>query len=383
MSYRIYYNGEIIKDTFYNNVLWSGHFSHAESNGSILNCIQEYLLDKDIFFVIFQSDGNIQSDLIYCVFSENGFDYNDVKHKTLVGTLSQKSEDMNLNYLYIPLDDYLFSNGIFFNNLPSWEERFPIAYWRGGSSGWGGLEIVRCRVVRELLNHKHSDVKLIKRGWEIGKNIPENYFSESVDYTKFLNYKIFLIIDGNCIASNHMWGFGSGCVPFIISNATCWFQKYLIPDVNCIIINYDLSNLIEKIEWVLNNDSKAKGIAENALKFSVKYFNSSFQKKYLEEEIDSFIEKIKLVESNISNTEEDYTEITLNEVSNEKSPVDLHLWTIKSPRTRRLISHKGNGYQAIEIARGVKSTNNNSKQSLQIVNRRIVVINAVVFVKII
>ena len=31
----------------------------------------------------------------------------------------------------------------------------------------------------------------------------------------------------------------------------------------------------------------------------------------------------------------------------------LHLWTIKSPRTRRLISHKGNGYQAIEIAKGV------------------------------
>jgi hypothetical protein len=35
----------------------------------------------------------------------------------------------------------------------------------------------------------------------------------------------------------------------------------------------------------------------------------------------------------------------------------LHLWTIKSPSSRRLISHKGNGYQAIEIAKGVNNTN--------------------------
>lgn len=33
----------------------------------------------------------------------------------------------------------------------------------------------------------------------------------------------------------------------------------------------------------------------------------------------------------------------------------LHLWTIKPPTNRRLISHKGNGYQAIEIAEGVKN----------------------------
>ena len=34
---------------------------------------------------------------------------------------------------------------------------------------------------------------------------------------------------------------------------------------------------------------------------------------------------------------------------------DLPLWTIKPPNNRRLNSHKGNGYQAIEIAEGVKN----------------------------
>jgi len=37
----------------------------------------------------------------------------------------------------------------------------------------------------------------------------------------------------------------------------------------------------------------------------------------------------------------------------------LHLWTIKPPTNRRLISHKGNGYQAIEIAEGVKGNDSN------------------------
>jgi hypothetical protein len=32
----------------------------------------------------------------------------------------------------------------------------------------------------------------------------------------------------------------------------------------------------------------------------------------------------------------------------------LRLWTIKSQISRQLISGKGNGYQAIEIAEGVK-----------------------------
>ena len=67
-----------------------------------------------------------------------------------------------------------------------------------------------------------------------------------------------MIIDGNVIASNHMWGFACGCVPFIISNAKCWFTEFLIPHVNYIPIQYDLSDLKEKIEWVINNDSEAE-----------------------------------------------------------------------------------------------------------------------------
>jgi hypothetical protein len=65
-----------------------------------------------------------------------------------------------------------------------------------------------------------------------------------------------------------MYGFASGSVPFMISKAKCWFSEFIIPFVHYIPIKYDLSDLIEKIEWVNENDGLAKKIAE---KINTKY----------------------------------------------------------------------------------------------------------------
>ena len=62
------------------------------------------------------------------------------------------------------------------------------------------------------------------------KNIDENLFGNYMNYTEFAKYKIYFIIDGNIIASNHMYGFYSGSVPFVISHPDnkFWFHD-LIP----------------------------------------------------------------------------------------------------------------------------------------------------------
>jgi hypothetical protein len=82
-----------------------------------------------------------------------------------------------------------------------------------------------------------------------------------------------------------MYGFASGSVPFIISKAKCWFTDLLIPFVHYIPIKYDLSDLIEKIEWVNENDEMAEKIAVNAYEFSTKYFSSEYQKRYIKTRI--------------------------------------------------------------------------------------------------
>ena len=217
-----------------------------------------------------------------------------ISNKTvIIGTLSQKTEDPTYKYLYLPLDDDFFQFGTshFFpqESLPIWEERKSIAFWRGGCSG-GGMESARCRTVGKLIDYEHADVKCLSRyGWDNGKNIPNNYFGNEVHYTEYMKYKFVLIIDGNVIASSHMWSFAIGSVPILISNGTCWFSKYLKPYENYVPVNYDLSNLKETIEWLLKNDDKAKQIAENALRFSKEYFSSEFQKKYIEESINNLL----------------------------------------------------------------------------------------------
>ena len=122
------------------------------------------------------------------------------------------------------------------------------------------------------------------------KNIPGEYFVPSrIPFQEMFKYKIFMVIDGNVIASNHMWGFATGSVPLILSNAKCWFTEYLEPFVNYVPVKYDLSDLKEKIRWILDNDEKSKEIAQNAFKFSKDFFSPSFQQKYLRDKINEIL----------------------------------------------------------------------------------------------
>ena len=64
-----------------------------------------------------------------------------------------------------------------------------------------------------------------------------------------------------------------------------WFKKFLVPMKHYVPIEYDLSDLEEKLEWLVTNDDKAREIAENAMKFSQEVFSSNFQKNYIVNEI--------------------------------------------------------------------------------------------------
>ena len=288
MTYILKKGGTTIVDTV-QGVLWAGFYSVAHSKGAIMEFVKSYMATKDVYWLVISTDGDIQPYEVKPIMAKNGISS---EEKLIVMTLSQKTEDPSLCYCYLPLDDDIFSRGLqnIITNLPSWESRSSVAFWRGMCSG-GGMESVRCRAVGKLIDHQLCDVKL-SRQFSAGKNIPDNYFGERVPPETFLNYKIFFIIDGNCIASNHMWGFATGCVPFILSNGICWFSEFVKPWEHYIPVEYDLSDLIEKIEWVRTHDDEARQIAERALQFSKEYFSSEFQKKYIETKIDQLISKM-------------------------------------------------------------------------------------------
>jgi hypothetical protein len=297
----VFEDGNLIND-INSPVLWDGLFSKALKNGSIVNYIQT-CLPKNSICVIPKSDGNIKriqnkneynNGLLWDEIQKY-INYSKSKNKVfLLCVLCQNSEEEDINYVYLPLDDNFFEYGVehFFNkdNLLKWESRSSELAWIGGCSGVGGNESLRVRFVKKIYEYDPFSKVRLSYWWRETTNIEEKYFSGRVDFSEFLKYKIFFIVDGNVIASNHMWGFATGCVPFLISRGKCWFSSFIIPYVHYIPINYDLSNLIEQIEFVKNNDDKAKQIAENSLEFVKTYFSSDFQKEYLKKSINKFFE---------------------------------------------------------------------------------------------
>lgn len=198
------------------------------------------------------------------------------------------------NLLYLPLDDDTFERGMdaVLSHLrkPAWEERRPIAFWRGVTSGFG-RPLLRSQVVETLFSYRYANVKAVKQG-DRPDDPPKFMFDlERTSIQDHLQYKYLLIVDGGVIASSHQWMFGSGSVPIMITHPgnEYWFKKYLQPMVNYVPVRYDLSDLKEKIEWLVQNDDKAKEIAENALRFSQHVFSADFQKRYVREEIERLV----------------------------------------------------------------------------------------------
>lgn len=196
------------------------------------------------------------------------------------------------NLLLLPLDDDTFNRGLkavlggFAQ--PAWEDRKPQAFWRGGSSGCD-RPMLRHRVMDCVFDHPSADVAFTPGGWPANDAlIPARYFKSSrVDLAEHMKYKYIFIIDGNCIASAHQWVFGSGSVPIMITHPDndYWFKRYLKPMVNYMPIKYDLSDLQEKLEWLVSHDAEAKEIANQAMYLANTVFTPEFQQAYIDSEL--------------------------------------------------------------------------------------------------
>lgn len=292
----VFEDGKLIKRCN-SNVLWDGMWSKMSVNGPIINMIQS-CMPNNCILIIPQSDGNLYrtTEPLSCGIMW----YNDIqpyideaktKNKIFIlGTLSQVIVEPDINYFYIPLDDDFFMYGTqpYFNIIP-WNSKLDSLIWRGGCSGVGGNQSLRVRFVEKLYGYPGAENVKLSYWWSENKNINPLFFADRIPYTDMLKHKIFFIVDGNVIASNHMWGFACNAVPFLISNGICWFSNLLIPYIHYIPINYNLDNLIEQIEWVKNNDTKAEQIASNAYQFSVTYFSSIYQHSYIKNELSKYI----------------------------------------------------------------------------------------------
>lgn len=196
--------------------------------------------------------------------------------------------------LHYPMDDETFANGLHFPHpIPDWNDRKPLAVWRGGTSGIERPSL-RSRVVQALDGYPHADVKYVRGGWAQNDNeVMESHYGERMTFEQQCGYKYMLTIDGNGAASSMLWIFGTGCVPIFVSNPETkyWLKDVLIPMVHYVPIASDLSDLREKLQWLVDNDDAAKTIAQNALEFGRTGLSPEAQRSYIDGVFRSFCDQ--------------------------------------------------------------------------------------------
>lgn len=160
-----------------------------------------------------------------------------------------------------------------------WEQRTPIAFWRGNTTGgyyhyyeWD----YKPRPQLVLFSKAHPD--LVDARFTGTYYLEDNvkWMFETLDLfapwdylTGQLQYKYLIAVDGNSFPSSLKWQMLSGSA--ILKNNSDfieWFYGALLPYVHYVPYHPDCSDLNGQITWLQHHDKEAKNIANNALEFA-------------------------------------------------------------------------------------------------------------------
>lgn len=173
------------------------------------------------------------------------------------------------------------------NDTRSWDQKNPKAIYRGlctgrSKSAYRGKktrdtgdvsdydlcqQIPRCRLVYEYSNSTLVDAKLTKSkqndvSYTI-RGVP--MIGRSMSMEELLQNKGIIMIEGNDVSSGLKWAlFSKSVVLTQKPTYTSWaMEELLVPWVHYIPIAEDLSDVNEKVQWMIDHDEKAKEIANN------------------------------------------------------------------------------------------------------------------------
>jgi Glycosyl transferase family 90 len=173
-----------------------------------------------------------------------------------------------------------------------WENKKSQLMWRG-STGQLFLKLTEknlplfSRVKLCELSVLHPDMidakfTLFVQG---GQFIPSlyNFEGEQISFLDQMNYKYHILIDGNVSPyTKSGWKLFTNSLIFKPqSNWKQWYFDCLKPNVHYISVKSDLSDLIQKLDWAMENDLQSKEIAANCRNFAVNQFTFDNHLLYL------------------------------------------------------------------------------------------------------
>lgn len=168
----------------------------------------------------------------------------------------------------------------------NWQTKKEMAVFRGSSTGSGVTPETNQRLKALELSEQypsHLDVGIVKWNTRPRKHISSK-FLETIERQKYDtvepmslqeqadSYKYILDLEGHVAAYRLSYELSCGSVVILAdSRWKMWYSEYIKPFVHYVPVKWDLSDLIEKIEWCRANDDECMRIASNAKKFYDKY----------------------------------------------------------------------------------------------------------------
>jgi hypothetical protein len=105
------------------------------------------------------------------------------------------------------------------------------------------------------------------------QSIIDNKIPNYLSLPDLIRYKYLIDIGGNGYSGRLKWLLFSGRPLIIVDRVYVeYFHKDLIPYKHYIPVNMDLSDLLEKVEWMKNNNEQCLIMAKNAFEFATSNF---------------------------------------------------------------------------------------------------------------
>lgn len=165
-----------------------------------------------------------------------------------------------------------------------WDKKKPRVVFRGSNTGIGStIETnIRLKLCHEFQSHPYFNVGI--SSWsdryrkEMGNenvlypNKYENLTSSPLSLEEQSTYKYIVHVEGHVQAFRLSIEMAMQSVILLVdSKYKLWYQDKMIPWFHYVPVSSDLSDLLERVQWCMDNDNEAKNIAKNARIFYEKY----------------------------------------------------------------------------------------------------------------
>ncbi len=263
---------QLIKVKIKNNKIKYQNFLHIKFHprfvrfNNFLQKAKKFVKFPDVEFLYSFADSLDYSKILKCL-------------KTSVFCISKKQN--NYKIILFPHIEWMEKNDLLLDNLSKaavhlrWEEKKSLAFWRGTTTGYLDLEKnERFKIVKLASHYPHlidASFSNISQITEKNKNyLLENFeLKDEASPIEQIRYKYLLAIDGNAFSGSFFWQLFSNSV--VLKNKSDyleWYYSGIASDKHYLEFDSE-KDLIAKINWLKDNDKKAKKISENAKQFAI------------------------------------------------------------------------------------------------------------------